>query len=52
MSVQLVSEIEFVALAIGILAGGLAGRFHSSGKSALALSLLPVLAMVLMEVFC
>ena len=54
MSISLYTEatIELVAFATGMVAFGFAGRFYPSGKSAVVLCLVPLLALVLTQMFC
>jgi hypothetical protein len=52
ISVYTVLTIELVAFATGLVAFGFAGRFYPSGKRAFVLCLVPLLALVLMQMFC
>ena len=52
MNIQRIIEIKLIAFAAGIIACGLAGRFTSSGKRALGLCLVPLLALALAKAFC
>jgi hypothetical protein len=52
MNIQRIIEIKFIAFAAGIIACGLAGRFTSSGKRALVLCLVPLVALALAKAFC
>ena len=52
MSSQQIIGIELLAFAAGIIAFGFAARIYPSGKTALVLCLVPLLAIVLMKAFC
>jgi hypothetical protein len=44
--------LPFIGFLAGIVAWAFAGRFYPSGKRALALCLVPLVAIVLMKMFC